>query len=155
MADEIERKFLVAGDFRADIVETLEISQGYLNSDPNRTVRVRMCGKDAFITIKGPGSESGMSRYEFEMAIDPKEAAELIKLCEPGWIEKTRFIVPFGNHRYEVDVFKGKNLGLVVAEIELASEDEVFERPDWLGKEVTGLNDYYNSALAKRPFSEW
>lgn len=152
---EIERKFLVNPVFLPHVSNSTVIAQGYLNSDPERTVRVRLSGDEAFITIKGAGSESGMSRYEFERPIEVRDALELMELCEPGQIRKVRYYIPHGNHTYEVDVFEGDNEGLVIAEVELKSEGEKFSKPEWLGEEVTGRSEYYNSALAKRPFKSW
>lgn len=156
MAIEIERKFLVRSDaFKRDAFRETPIMQGYLSSVPERTVRVRIKGNSAFLTIKGGGSASGMSRYEWEHEIALEEAMELLKLCEPGAIEKTRFEVRVGNHIFEVDEFYGANHGLVIAEVELKSEDEEYDRPTWLGDEVTGDRRYYNSALLKVPFLSW
>lgn len=153
---EIERKFLVA-DHRFLDEATLKttIAQGYLNTHPERTVRVRISGGDAFVTVKGKTSKSGLSRFEWEKPIGVADAKELLKLCEPGVIEKTRYTVPAGCHHYEVDVFEGENRGLIVAEIELASESESYEKPDWLGPEVTGQARYYNANLIKNPFQSW
>jgi adenylate cyclase len=155
MAQEIERKFLVKGDFRPFVVKETRITQGYLSSVPERTVRVRVKGDKGYITVKGIGSDSGASRYEWEKEIPVSEVIELLKICEPGVIDKVRHLVKAGVHTYEVDEFLGENAGLVVAEIELSSEDEQFEKPDWLGKEVTGAVEYYNSMLMKRPFTKW
>ncbi len=155
MPTEIERKFLVKGNFKADAVESYDIKQGYLNSAPERSVRIRITGKRAFLTIKGIGNDSGMSRYEWESVIDKKEALELLKICEPGLIEKTRYVVPVGNHEFEVDEFHGDNEGLFLAEIELVNESESFMEPDWLGNEVTGIEKYYNVMLIKHPYREW
>jgi adenylate cyclase len=155
MAQEIERKFLVRGDFKSMAVKETRITQGYLSSVPERTVRVRIKGNKGFITIKGIGSASGASRYEWEKEIPVSEIEELLKICEPGVIDKTRFLVKAGPHTYEVDEFYGENEGLVVAEIELSSEDEGFEKPEWLGEEVTGDVKYYNSMLMKNPFTQW
>lgn len=152
---EIERKFLVDGDFMPFVKESVHIAQGYLNTTPGRTVRVRIKGDKGFLTIKGPCSESGASRYEWEKEIPVSEAKELIKLCEEGIIDKTRHLIDAGKHTYEVDVFHGENEGLVMAEIELSSEDESFIMPDWLGKEVTGDRRYYNSMLMKHPYRTW
>lgn len=154
MAKEIERKFLVSGEFRQDSPESYRIMQGYICSDPDRTVRVRVRGDKGFLTIKGRGSEDGLSRYEWEKEIPVTEAAELMALCVSGVIDKTRYLVPFGKHTYEVDVFHGANEGLVLAEIELSDEQEAFEKPSWLGEEVTGDVRYYNSMLCLRPFSK-
>lgn len=154
MAKEIERKFLVSGEFRQDSPESYRIMQGYICSDPDRTVRVRVRGDKGFLTIKGRGSEDGLSRYEWEKEIPVAEAAELMALCGSGVIDKTRYLVPFGKHTYEVDVFHGANEGLVLAEIELSDEQEAFEKPSWLGEEVTGDVRYYNSMLSLHPFSK-
>lgn len=154
MAKEIERKFLVSGEFRQDSPESYRIMQGYICSDPDRTVRVRVREDKGFLTIKGRGSEDGLSRYEWEKEIPVAEAAELMALCGSGVIDKTRYLVPFGKHTYEVDVFHGANEGLVLAEIELSDEQEAFEKPSWLGEEVTGDVRYYNSMLSLHPFSK-
>ncbi len=155
MATEIERKFLVKGDFKPFADKSTRITQGYLSSVPERTVRVRIKGDKGFITIKGIGSASGASRYEWEKEIPLPEVEELLKICEPGVIDKTRYLVKAGNHTFEVDEFYGENQGLIVAEIELAGEGEVFEKPIWLGEEVTGDTRYYNSMLMKNPFTRW
>lgn len=154
MAKEIERKFLVSGEFRQDSPESYRIMQGYICSDPDRTVRVRVRGDKGFLTIKGRSSEDGLSRYEWEKEIPVSEAFELMALCGSGVIDKTRYLVPFGKHTYEVDVFHGANEGLVLAEIELSDEQEAFEMPSWLGEEVTGDVRYYNSMLSLHPFSK-
>ena len=155
MPYEIERKFLVKGDPRTLASGSKRICQGYLNSSPARTVRVRIQDNIGFMTIKGLGNASGASRYEWEHEINVDEAYELLKLCEPGVIDKTRYLVEFSGHVFEVDYFSGENEGLVVAEVELTSEDEAVELPDWLGHEVTGRVEYYNSHLAKNPYSRW
>lgn len=155
MAQEIERKFLVAGDFRPFVRKAIRITQGYLSSAPERTVRVRIKGEKGFITIKGKASESGASRFEWEKEIPVDEVRELLKICEPGVIDKTRYLVDVGNHTFEVDEFYGDNEGLTVAEVELGSEDEPFEKPSWLGEEVTGDVKYYNSMLMKNPYKNW
>ena len=155
MALEIERKFLVTGNYRAAARSSQRIVQGYLSSVPERTVRVRIRGDQGFLTIKGVSSTSGASRYEWEREIPRPEAEELLALCEPGIIDKTRHLVPCGHHTFEVDQFHGDNAGLIVAEVELASEDEAFTRPPWLGKEVTGDARYFNSQLMKHPFRSW
>lgn len=153
---EIERKFLVQSEeFKAISFAKNEISQGYLNSNPERTVRVRIKGNQGYLTIKGKGNETGMSRLEWEMEIPVDEAKMLLNLCESGVISKMRYEVKFGNHVYEVDEFFGENEGLVLAEIELKSEQEAFEKPDWLGEEVTNNEKYYNSYLSKNPFKNW
>lgn len=155
MAQEIERKFLVKGEFKNLAKKQTRITQGYLSSVPERTVRVRVKGEKGFITIKGIGNESGASRYEWEKEIPTDEVKELLKICEPGVIDKTRFLVEAGEHTYEVDEFYGENEGLIVAEVELNSEDETFDKPEWLGEEVTGDVKYYNSMLMKNPYAKW
>jgi len=155
MSKEIERKFLVKGDFKPFAAKQTRITQGYLSSVPERTVRVRIKGSSGFITIKGIGSASGASRYEWEKEIPVEEVEQLLEICEPGVIDKTRYLVQSGKHTFEVDEFYGENEGLVVAEVELSSEDEAFEQPEWLGEEVTGDVRYYNSMLMKNPFTKW
>ena len=155
MAREIERKFLVKGDFKSDAFEQTRIIQGYLSSAPERAVRIRIRGDKGFITVKGTGNATGISRYEWEKEIPVAEAEELLRLCEPGIIDKTRYEVRAGKHVYEVDEFYGDNQGLVIAEIELGSEDETFEKPDWLGEEITGDQRYYNVMLIRHPFNKW
>ncbi len=153
---EIERKFLVKNNgFKSLAIAQKKIAQGYLNTNPERTVRVRISDEKAFLTIKGKGSQSGMTRFEWEKEIPLEEGKALLLLCEKGVIEKTRFEIPVGNHLFEVDVFYGENNGLIVAEIELSDENEAFEKPDWLGIEVTNDERYYNAYLSKNPFSEW
>lgn len=153
---EIERKFLVTSEaFKSEAFRKSHIAQGYLNSNPERTVRVRIKGEIGFITIKGKGNETGMSRFEWETEIALADAKNLIQLCENGVIDKVRYEVEIGNHTYEVDEFFGENEGLVVAEIELKSEDETFEKPSWLGKEVTNDERYYNAYLSNNPFKNW
>ncbi|HNS30277.1 MAG TPA: CYTH domain-containing protein [Tenuifilaceae bacterium] len=155
MAQEIERKYLVKGDFKSLATKSTRITQGYLSSVPERTVRVRVKGDKGFITIKGIGSQSGASRYEWEKEIPVEEVNELLKICEPGVIDKTRYLVPVGKHTFEVDEFYGENEGLILAEVELASENEAIEKPAWLGEEVTGDVRYYNSMLMKKPYKTW
>ena len=155
MHTEIERKFLVKGDFSADVFDKKRIVQGYICSQPGKTVRVRIRDKEGFLTIKGPSDEKGMSRYEFEKSISLDDAEQLLKLCEPGAIDKVRHLACIDNHIWEIDVFHGANEGLIVAEIELESEEEAFALPQWIGKEVTGDRRYYNSMLTKHPFTEW
>ena len=137
MAQEIERKFLVNGDFKSDAFKATRITQGYLSSVPERTVRVRVKGDKGFITIKGIGNASGASRFE------------------SGVIDKTRYLVKVGTHTFEVDEFYGDNEGLTVAEVELSDENEAFDKPSWLGEEVTGDAKYYNSMLMKNPYKNW
>lgn len=155
MAQEIERKFLVNGEFKNLATKQTRITQGYLSSVPERTVRVRIKGDKGFITIKGIGNASGASRYEWEKEIPVSEAEELLEICEPGVIDKTRYLVKNGDHVFEVDEFYGDNEGLIVAELELKSEDETFSKPEWLGKEVTGDTRYFNSMLMKNPYKNW
>lgn len=156
MGKEIERKFLVKGDYKNFAVKSLRITQGYLSSVPERTVRVRVNGESGFLTIKGAGNESGVTRFEWETRIPVDEAIELLEICEPGVIEKVRFIVPEKSGlRFEVDEFYSENEGLTIAEIELPTEDHPFEKPGWLGKEVTGDTRFYNSMLSKKPFKNW
>ena len=155
MAQEIERKFLVCGEFKQMAHKETRITQGYLSSVPERTVRVRTKGEKGFITIKGMGNASGASRFEWEKEIPAEEVRELLKICEPGVIDKTRYQVKAGPHTFEVDEFYGENQGLIVAEVELGAENETFEKPEWLGEEVTGDVKYYNSMLMKHPFTKW
>ena len=155
MAQEIERKFLVCGDFRTAASGSVRISQGYLNSCPERTVRVRIRGEKAFISVKGPEENGHIGRFEWEKEIPVQDAAELLGLCEAGIIDKTRYFVPEGAYLFEVDVFHGDNEGLIVAEIELENGNEDFPRPGWLGKEVTSDARYYNSRLSGHPYKDW
>lgn len=153
---EIERKFLVKTDaFKEAAYKKIAILQGFLNTDPGRTVRIRIKGEKAYITVKGKTNKSGLTRFEWEKEIKKTDAHSLIDLCEPGIIDKTRYLVKSGDHTYEVDEFFGDNQGLIVAEVELNSEDEEFEKPEWLGKEVTGDTRYYNSQLTKNPYKKW
>ena len=155
MPQEIERKFLVKEGYKQFAFTNTRITQGYLSSDPERIVRVRINGEKGFITIKGVSSVSGMSRYELEKEITVNEADELLALCEPGIIDKTRYLVQFGKFTFEVDEFYGENEGLVIAEVELSSEEEEFDKPSWLSVEVTGDKRFYNSKLATNPFKTW
>lgn len=153
---EIERKFLVKSDaFKAESIAEKRIVQGFLNTDPERTVRVRIKGDDGFLTIKGKSNSTGTSRFEWEKEIPIKEAEALLKLCEEGVIDKIRYNVTVANHLYEVDEFFSDNQGLIIAEVELKDEDEEFVKPNWLGEEVTGDIKYYNSQLSKNPFKKW
>ena len=153
---EIERKFLVKSEaFKDEAFKQTRISQGFLNTDKARTVRVRLKGEQGFITIKGASSKSGLSRFEWEKEIPKQEAEALLELCEPSIIDKTRYEIRLGQHIYEVDEFYGDNSGLIVAEIELNTEAETYIKPDWLGNEVTGDVKYYNSQLSKHPFKSW
>jgi len=155
MAQEIERKFLVKGEFKSEAYSQSHIVQGYISSARGRTVRVRVRDEKGYLTIKGASNASGTSRYEWEKEIPLDEALELMKLCEPGIIDKNRYLVKSGRHTFEVDEFYGENQGLILAEVELASEDESFEKPQFIGEEVTGDLRYYNSNLMKQPFTTW
>ena len=153
---EIERKFRVKSTTFLDNIKTrFKITQGYLNSDKNRTVRVRINGSRGFITVKGVSSANGLSRFEWEKEISSTDAARLLELCEGFVIDKTRYLVPFGEVVFEVDVFEGVNQGLVIAEVELQSEGQIFEKPDWLREELTGDKRYYNAYLSVHPFTTW
>ncbi|WP_445749054.1 CYTH domain-containing protein [Polaribacter sp.] len=156
MSVEIERKFLVKNDdFKKMSFQQKTLQQGYLNSDKHRTVRIRISDNQGFITVKGVSNAAGTTRFEWEKEIDVQEAKQLLALCEPNIIEKTRFLVKNGIHIFEIDEFFGANKGLLIAEIELSSENEKFEKPSWLGEEVTGNARYYNASLSKLPFSSW
>lgn len=156
MAIEIERKFLVTSKaFKADAFNSNTIKQGFLNRDPERTVRVRIKNDQGYLTIKGKSSDSGLSRFEWETTVKKEDAEILLRHCEQGVIDKTRYEIKVGTHIFEVDEFYGDNEGLILAEIELHSEDEPFKKPIWLGKEVTGDIRYYNSQLSKHPFKFW
>jgi len=153
---EIERKFLVlSNDFINEAFAKKRIVQGYLNSNPERTVRVRIKDDKGFLTIKGKGNATGTTRLEWETEIPLQEAEKLLAICENGTIYKIRHEIKVGNHIYEVDVFEGENEGLVVAEIELQSEDELFEKPSWLGKELSNDERFYNAYLSLKPFKSW
>lgn len=153
---EIERKFLVKDrSYRQQAHSSSHIRQGYICSERGRTVRVRQRDDEAFITIKGPSADGGLSRYEFEKAISLEEAEQLLLLCEPGIIDKTRYFVSSGSHTFEVDEFHGDNEGLVIAEVELSTPDESYVKPDFIGQEVTGDRRYYNSQLRRHPYREW
>ena len=153
---EIERKFLVLSeDFKADATAHLKITQGFLNTNPERTVRIRLQDNVGFLTVKGKSNTSHLTRFEWEKEITKVDAQALLALCEKGVIEKTRYQVPSGKHVFEVDVFEGDNQGLIVAEVELTSEEEEFIKPTWLGEEVTSDVRYYNSQLSKSPFKTW
>jgi CYTH domain-containing protein len=153
---EIERKFLVNSKaFKSEAFNSYKIKQGFLNSHKKRTVRVRLIKDKGYITIKGKSTSNGLSRFEWEKEISKVEAGSLLDLCERGIIDKIRYEVKSGNHVFEVDVFFGDNEGLIVAEVELRSEEEHFEKPNWLGEEVTGDVKYYNSQLGRTPFTTW
>ena len=153
---EIERKFLVTSlAFKDEASSQMRIVQGFLNTHPERTVRVRIKGDHGYLTVKGKSSDSGTTRFEWETKLPLNEAEELLRLCEEGLIDKMRYEVPFKNHTFEVDVFLGENDGLILAEVELDTENETFEKPNWLGVEVTGNIKYYNSQLSKNPYKTW
>ena len=153
---EIERKFLVHSlDFITEASHAQKIAQGYLNSAPERTVRIRIKDDKGFITIKGKGDATGTTRFEWEKEINLQEAEALLNLCETGVIDKTRYLIKKGNHTFEVDIFEAENKGLIVAEIELSDANEVFEKPNWLAEEVTGDERYYNAFLSNKPFKTW
>lgn len=153
MASEIERKFLVAGDAWRDGSPGIRMAQGYLTLDPDRTVRVRLAGGNAWLTVKG--RTRGVTRAEFEYPIPPEDAREMLGMCLPSVIDKTRHRIPSGRHVWEIDVFHGANEGLVLAEVELADEDEAIQPPPWIGAEVSGDVRYYNASLAGSPYAEW
>lgn len=152
---EIERKFLVEGDFKSAAYSHSRIRQGYICSGGGRTVRVRIRDDKGYLTIKGPSDADGISRYEFETEVSLRDALDLMKLCEPGIVDKTRYLVKSGRHVFEVDEFYGDNEGLIMAEVELADENEPFEKPPFIGKEVTGDRRYYNSHLRHYPYKLW
>ncbi len=153
---EVERKFLVTSqEYRVEASNKERIVQAFLNTAPERTVRVRIKGEKGFLTVKGPSTEDGTERFEWETVISIKEAESLLPYCEEGTIEKVRYEVPSENHTFEIDEFMGDNEGLIVAEIELKHKDEPFAKPAWLGKEVTGDVRYYNSNLTKDPYKNW
>jgi len=153
---EIERKFLVTSKvYKTEAFKSTRIVQGFLNTHKERTVRVRLCGNKGFLTVKGLSSSNGLSRFEWEKEILKTEAEALLKLCEPIVIDKIRYEIKVANYLFEVDEFLGDNEGLVIAEIELETENDVFEKPNWLGDEVTGNIKYYNSQLSKYPYKTW
>ena len=149
MATETERKFIVKGEFRHLAVKEIQISQYYLSIDLHKTIRLRVKDNDAYLTVKASLSKGSISRSEWEFKIPVSDAREMMSVCLPGKIIKTRYMVPSGRHIFEVDVFHDKNEGLIIAEIELSSEDEQFETPGWLGEEVTGKAEFYNANLIK------
>lgn len=157
MFQEIERKFLVVGDFKDEVSEATEIRQGYLCGGSGVTVRARVRGDKGYLTIKGKRQAGGISRFEWEKEITRAEAEALLGLAEGGLVEKTRYLVPNsdGRHTWEVDVFHGDNEGLVVAEIELSGVDDLFDKPNWIGEEVSDDRRYYNSQLLKNPYKNW
>lgn len=154
--NEIERKFLVKNDdFIVQSTKKQHIKQGFLSTNKNRTVRVRIKDDKGFLTIKGISNDSGTTRLEWEKEISLQEAEQLLKICKKPIISKIRYLVPFKGNIFEIDVFKKKNKGLIIAEIELQKETQNFEKPKWLGKEVTGDKRFYNSVLQKHPFKKW
>ncbi len=154
MAKEIERKFLIDLDKLGTLENGTFIKQAYIATPDKTTVRLRLKGEDAYLTLKG--ANKGISRTEFEYAIPPEDAkAIMAELCTGPAIEKTRYLIEQGVHTWEVDIFYGDNDGLVVAEIELSSEDESFDKPDWVLEEVSGDPKYYNSSLLNNPFNKW
>ena len=154
MGLEIERKFLIKDDsWEKDVKEGISIKQGYLNSTAERTVRIRIYGDNGFLTVKG--RNKSLTRKEFEYQIPLKDAFDMLDICEKPIIEKTRFLLSKNNSTWEIDVFEGKNEGLIVAEIELTSEKESFDSPSWLGEEVSLDSKYYNSSLITNPYSNW
>ena len=156
MALEIERKFLVLDDsYKHEAFSSSHISQGYICSERGRTVRIRIRDNEAFLTIKGPSLDGGLSRYEFEQSIPMDDAEKLMTLCDEGIIDKTRWLVKSGDHTFEIDEFHGDNDGLVVAEVELKNAREVPILPHFIGKEVTGDRRYYNSQLRRNPYRIW
>lgn len=153
---EIERKFLVISEaFKDEAFNSYKLKQGYLNSHAERAVRIRLKNDIGIITVKGKSSDNGLSRFEWEKEISKQEAESLLLLCEPGIIDKTRYEIKVGNHTFEVDEFYSENEGLLIAEVELNAETETFEKPFWLGQEVTGDVKYYNSSLSKMPYKNW
>ena len=154
MAKEIERKFLVEGDFMPYVTSSSHIEQGYVARSEELTLRIRTRDDKGFLTIKGRSNAAGMSRDEWEYEIPVEEARELLRFSR-GTIDKTRYLIEVGGHVFEVDEFYGDNEGLVLAEVELSSEDEAYEKPEWLGEEVTGDIRYYNSMLMKKPYKDW
>lgn len=157
MALEIERKFLVKGEFKKYAFSSSRITQGYICADSGRTVRVRIRDDKGYLTIKGPSDQAGLGRFEWEKEITLEDAKELMTLARTGFIDKTRYLVrnADGVHTWEVDEFYGDNEGLIMAEVELRSEDDSFEKPEWLGEEVTGDRRYYNSHLTVNPYKNW
>lgn len=155
MSIEIEHKFLVKGDYKDLASSSSHIRQGYICSGHGRTVRVRIRDDKGYLTIKGPSLDGGLSRYEFEKEISLDDATHLFSLCEPGVIDKRRYLVPYGGHTFEVDEFYGDNEGLTMAEVELSAPDEPFEKPAFIGREVTGDHRFYNGSLRTNPFKLW
>lgn len=156
MPQEIERKFLVKSDaYKTASFHSHHITQGYIATNSSATVRIRIQEDLGFITIKGKSNDTGTSRYEWEKEISFEEAKELLLLCSAGVIDKIRYKIRVKDFIYEVDEFFGDNDGLVIAEIELNHEEDEFEKPDWIGQEVTGDSKYYNAMLIRHPFCNW
>lgn len=149
MATETERKFLIKGEFRHLITREINIIQTYLSVDSDKTIRLRIADDKAFLTIKSRPQKDSITRNEWEVQIPVTDAVEMMRICLPGRIVKTRYLVPSGKHTWEIDVFHENNEGLVVAELELTAENEHFDKPEWLGEEVTGRPQYYNANLIK------
>jgi len=153
---EIERKFLVKSNaYKEESFKATRITQGFLNTDKSRTIRIRVKENKGYLTVKGKSTSNGLSRFEWEKEISKIDAESLLQLCEKGIIDKIRYHVKVDNHIFEVDEFLAENKGLIIAEIELNHENEIFKKPNWLGKEVTGDIKYYNSKLSKQPFKTW
>lgn len=153
---EIERKFLISSNtFKTEAIRSFRIKQGFLNTDPERTVRVRLKDDEGFLTVKGKSTEDGLSRFEWEKSISKTDAEALLLLCEKEIIDKIRYEIDYGNHTFEVDEFFGDNEGLIIAEVELNHPTEIFKKPQWLGEEVTGQIQYYNSHISKNPYKNW
>ena len=153
---EIERKFLVTSDsFKKEAYKVERIIQGFLNRDPERTVRVRLVDDKGILTVKGLSSDDGLSRFEWEKEISKGDAKALLEFCEKGVIDKLRYKIKCDHHTFEVDEFFGENEGLTIAEVELNSVEEEFGKPNWLGNEVTGDIKYYNSQLSITPYKHW
>lgn len=155
MHTEIERKFLVVGEFKHLAHNRTHIEQGYFATEPGKTVRVRIRDDKAYLTIKGPSDKGGLERYEFETEVPLEDGHQLMKLCMPGSVQKDRWLVKNGKHTIEVDEFFGDNEGLIMAEIELDSPDEPYEKPDFLGREVTGDKRFYNKYMLRHPYKQW
>ena len=152
---EIERKFLVTGEFKSLAYDKTHIEQGYFATEPGKTVRVRIRNDKGYLTIKGPSSKDGLSRYEFDVEVPLEDAQEMMKLCVPGRVNKDRYLIKSGKHIVEVDEFFDENEGLILAEIELENEDEAYVKPDFLGAEVTGDKRYYNKYMIRHPYKQW
>lgn len=153
---EIERKFLVNSEaFKESSFTNFRIVQGFLNRDPERTVRIRLTDNQGFITIKGISSDDGLERFEWEREISKDDAEQLLSICLPGTIDKVRYLVNVDDKIFEVDEFHGDNEGLIIAELELINHNESYSVPKWLGQEVTGIKKYYNSQLSDKPYKLW